>query len=225
MDGYRLRDFLQRSGCRFEWVELGNKDSANVFMGRQLAEDQLPVCILPQGTVLYRPSLQELAQALEWFKSPKLPEYDLAIYGAGPAGLSAAVYGASEGLRAILIERLAVGGQAASTSRIENYLGSTDGISGWELARRARLQAQRFGAEIIVTEKCVAGAVEDRRAVGILASGERVGRTDARAGKPNVSTAPGAAGMGLVNCGDQLACGCGEDMRDPRWQGWCGSAT
>jgi thioredoxin reductase (NADPH) len=73
VDGYRLRDFLQRSGCRFEWIELGNEDSANVFMGRQLAEDQLPVCILPQGTVLYRPSLQELAHALEWFKSPKLP--------------------------------------------------------------------------------------------------------------------------------------------------------
>jgi thioredoxin reductase (NADPH) len=174
VDGYRLRDFLQRSGCRFEWIELANKDAASALLGQQLTEEQLPVCILPQGTVLHRPSLQELAGALEWFKSPKLPEYDLAIYGAGPAGLSAAVYGASEGLRTILIERLAVGGQAASTSRIENYLGFTDGISGWELARRARLQAERFGAEIIVTEECVAGAVQDRCAVGILASGERV---------------------------------------------------
>jgi hypothetical protein len=85
VDGYRLRDFLQRSGCRFEWVELGNKDSASAFMGLPLIEEQLPVCILPQGTVLYRPSLQELARALEWFKSPKLAEYDLAIYGAGPS--------------------------------------------------------------------------------------------------------------------------------------------
>ena len=173
-EAYQLRDFLQRSGCLFEWIEMGSNQPARDPLGRELSNDQLPVCILPQGTVLHRPTFQELARALDWFASPKLPEYDLAIYGAGPAGLSAAVYGASEGLRTILIERLAIGGQAASTSRIENYLGFIDGISGWELARRARLQAERFGAEIIITEECVAGAVQDRLAVGILASGERV---------------------------------------------------
>ena len=111
-------------------VEMGSNQPARDPLGRELSSDQLPVCILPQGTVLHRPTFQELTRALDWFASPKLPEYDLAIYGAGPAGLSAAVYGASEGLQTILIERLAIGGHTPSTSRIENYLGFMNDISG-----------------------------------------------------------------------------------------------
>src|SRR5690242_20123480 len=80
-----------------------------------------------KGSVLFRPTIRDLAAALDWFRGPKHPRYDLAIYGAGPAGLSAAVYGASEGLRTIVLERSAVGGQAGSTSRIDNYLGFPDG--------------------------------------------------------------------------------------------------
>jgi thioredoxin reductase (NADPH) len=112
--------------------------------------------------------------ALEWFKGPKYECYDLAIFGAGPAGLSAALYGASEGLRTILFEKTAVGGQAGSTSKIENYMGFPDGISGWELASRARRQALRMGAEIIVGIEGVGGEHRDGWQVSWFASGERI---------------------------------------------------
>ncbi len=111
-EAYQLRDFLQRSNYPFEWIELRTHSEAQAVAGVDLTgltDSRLPICILPRGTVLYRPTLQELARALNWFKSPKHRTYDLAIYGAGPAGLSAAVYGASEGLRTILIEKSAVG--------------------------------------------------------------------------------------------------------------------
>jgi thioredoxin reductase (NADPH) len=173
-DAYQLRDFLQRSAYPFTWIELRTNSEAQSLVGLDLTDSRLPICVLPGGTTLYRPTIQELARALDWFKSPKHRMYDLAIYGAGPAGLSAAVYGASEGLRTILIEKSAVGGQAASTSRIENYLGFPDGISGWELASRARQQAMRFGAEIIVTEEAVRGDEQGGFPVGVLGSGERV---------------------------------------------------
>ena len=151
-EGYELRDFLKRSGFPFEWIDLKTDDDARRLAGvNGLNDPRLPVCIMEKGSVLFRPSIRDLAAALDWFRGPKHERYDLAIYGAGPAGLSAAVYGASEGLRTIVLERSAVGGQAASTSRIDNYLGFPDGISGWELATRARQQAQRLGAEIIVT--------------------------------------------------------------------------
>ncbi len=176
-EAFRLRDFLQRSNLPFLWVEFRTDADAQALpeLGLTGMDDvRLPICILPRGTILYRPSLQELARALDWFRSPKHRSYDLAIYGAGPAGLSAAVYGASEGLRTILIEKSAVGGQAASTSRIENYLGFPDGISGWELAARARRQALRLGAEIIVTEEAIGSAEQDGLPVAYLASGERI---------------------------------------------------
>ena len=118
--------------------------------------------------------MRELATALEWFKGPKYECYDLAIFGAGPAGLSAALYGASEGLRTILFEKTAVGGQAGSTSKIENYMGFPDGISGWELASRARRQAIRMGAEIIVGIEGVAGEHQDGWQLSWFASGERI---------------------------------------------------
>ena len=112
--------------------------------------------------------------ALEWFKGPKYECYDLAIFGAGPAGLSAALYGASEGLRTLVVEKTAVGGQAGSTSKIENYMGFPDGISGWELASRARQQALRMGAEIIVAGEGIAGEHRDGWQLSWLASGERI---------------------------------------------------
>lgn len=153
---YRLRDFLQRSGVQFDWTELQSSEDARLLAGIEgLADEHLPVCKLAGGSILFNPSVHDLASALEWFEVPKLRAYDLIIYGAGPAGLSAAVYGASEGLRTLVIERSAVGGQAASSSKIENYLGFPEGISGWELASRARRQAQRLGAEIIITEEAV----------------------------------------------------------------------
>ncbi len=172
---YEIRDFLKRSDVPVEWIEITDDNSAREIAGVDSLQDpRLPVCILERGTVLHSPTVHDLAVALQWFKEPRLPEYDVAVYGAGPAGLSAAVYGASEGLRTIVIEQSAIGGQAGSTSRVENYLGFPDGISGWELASRARQQAVRLGAEIIVTEEGLGGESENGRIIGFLSSGNKI---------------------------------------------------
>jgi thioredoxin reductase (NADPH) len=174
-EAYTLRDFLTRSGVAFAWKELTSDEEARTLARvDSLSDDRLPVCVLKRGSVLFKPTTHDLACAFDWFRGPKLERYDLAIFGAGPAGLSAAVYGASEGLNTIVIERSAVGGQAGSTSRIDNYLGFPDGISGWELASRARRQAQRLGAEIIVTDEGMNGHVADGWMFINLASGKRV---------------------------------------------------
>jgi thioredoxin reductase (NADPH) len=172
---YKVRDFLTRNCTEYDWVELKTDDEARTLAGISgLGDPRLPLCVLSENSKLYCPSLRELATALEWFKGPKYEYYDLAIFGAGPAGLSAALYGASEGLRTIVVERTAVGGQAGSTSKIENYMGFPDGISGGELARRARQQALRLGAEIIVGLEGVAGEHQDGWQLSWCASGERI---------------------------------------------------
>ena len=174
-EAYELRDFLKRSGFPFEWIDLKTDDDARKLAGvTGLNDPRLPVCVMEKGSVLFRPTIRDLAAALDWFRGPKHERYDLAIYGAGPAGLSAAVYGASEGLRTIVLERSAVGGQAGSTYRIDNYLGFPDGISGWELASRARQQAQRLGAEIIVTAEGVGGETRDGWTVSWLSGGQEI---------------------------------------------------
>ena len=128
----------------FEWIELSSDEAAAAQAGVSgLNDSRLPVCLFPDGTRLECPTLRQITEKLGWFHNPSRAEYDLAIYGAGPAGLSAAVYGASEGLATVLIERYVPGGQAGSSSRIENYLGFPDGISGADLAERAREQACR----------------------------------------------------------------------------------
>jgi thioredoxin reductase (NADPH) len=173
--GYELRDFLTRNGSDYDWVELYTDDEAQRLAGvTGLTDPRLPLCVLSQNLKLYRPGLRDLAAALDWFKGPKHDCYDLAIFGAGPAGLSAALYGASEGLRTLLVEKTAVGGQAGSTSKIENYMGFPDGISGWELASRARRQALRLGAEIIVAGEGITGEHQDGWQLSWLASGERI---------------------------------------------------
>ena len=174
-EAYEIRDFLTRNCFNYDWVELSTDDEARALAGvAGLADSRLPLCILGQNSRLYRPSLRDLATALEWYRGPKHECYDLAIFGAGPAGLSAALYGASEGLRTLVVEKTAVGGQAGSTSKIENYLGFPDGITGWELASRARRQALRLGAEIIVAGEGVAGEHRDGWQLSWLASGERI---------------------------------------------------
>ncbi len=174
-EAYELRDFLKRSGFPFEWIDLKTDDDARRLAGvTGLNDPRLPACVLDKGSVLFRPTTRDLAAALDWFRGPKHEQYDLAIYGAGPAGLSAAVYGASEGLRTIVLERSAVGGQAGSTYRIDNYLGFPDGISGWDLASRARQQAQRLGAEIIVTAEGVGGETRDGWTVSWLSEGQEI---------------------------------------------------
>jgi thioredoxin reductase (NADPH) len=139
-----------------------------------LGDDRLPVCVFDDGTRLERPTLRQITEKLGWFRNPSRTEYDLAIYGAGPAGLSAAVYGASEGLKTVVIERSAIGGQAGTSSKIENYLGFPDGIAGADLAERARNQACRFGSEFLLLREGVRGEIQAGKGVGYLADGTKI---------------------------------------------------
>src|SRR5580704_10150237 len=172
---YKIRDYLQRSDVPFVWVELENDQQARTEAGvNDLHDARLPVCVFPEGTRMECPTIRQITEKLGWFRSPSLSEYDLAIYGAGPAGLSAAVYGASEGLKTVVIERSAVGGQAGTTSKIENYLGFPKGIAGADLAERAREQARRFGAEILLLREGVRGEFLPGKGVGYLADGTKI---------------------------------------------------
>ncbi len=172
---YTLRDFLQRSDVPFEWVELANDTQARTEADVESTRDsRLPICIFPDGTRMESPTVRQITEKLGWFRDPSRSEYDLAIYGAGPAGLSAAVYGASEGLKTVVIERSAVGGQAGTSSRIENHLGFPDGISGADLAKRARNQACRFGAEFLQSREGVRGKFLPGKGVGFLADGTKI---------------------------------------------------
>jgi thioredoxin reductase (NADPH) len=146
-----LRRFLDRNQVTFRWITLDAPDAAEQWDGPLPAEDDLPVIRLVDGKTVVRPELRRVAELLSLGTEPTAAEYDTVIVGAGPAGLAAAVYGASEGLRTLVIEREAPGGQAGTSSRIENYLGFPSGVSGDELASRALQQARRLGAEILVT--------------------------------------------------------------------------
>jgi thioredoxin reductase (NADPH) len=172
---YTIRDFLQRSDVPFQWIELTSDEQARAEANVSgLGDNKLPVCVFDDGTRLERPTLRQVTEKLGWFRNPSRAEYDLAIYGAGPAGLSAAVYGASEGLKTVVIERSAIGGQAGSTSRIENYLGFPDGITGADLAERARRQAYRFGAEFLLLREGVRGEFTAGKGIGTLADGTKI---------------------------------------------------
>jgi thioredoxin reductase (NADPH) len=172
---YAIRDFLQRSDVPFDWVELRDNDRARAELGLESVDDErLPICIFPDGTRMERPTVRQVTEKLGWFRNPSRSEYDVAIYGAGPAGLSAAVYAASEGLKTALIERFAVGGQAGTSPKIENYLGFPQGISGAELAERAREQAYRFGAEILLHRTGVRGEFLAGMGIGYLDDGTKI---------------------------------------------------
>ncbi|HXM95472.1 MAG TPA: pyridine nucleotide-disulfide oxidoreductase, partial [Candidatus Dormibacteraeota bacterium] len=136
-EAYAIRDFLHRSDVPFEWIELTNDEEARQFGVNGTNDPRLPVCEFADSTRMERPTIRQITEKLGWFHDPSRSEYDLAIYGAGPAGLSAAVYGASEGLKTVVVERWAIGGQAGSSPKIENYLGFPYGISGADLAERA----------------------------------------------------------------------------------------
>ncbi len=146
-----LRRFLDRNQVRFRWLQPDVHDDAAQWPGALPAEGDYPAIRLINGETVLRPTLRRVAELLGIATEPSAAEYDTVIVGAGPAGLAAAVYGASEGLRTIVVEREAPGGQAGTSSRIENYLGFPSGVSGDELASRALQQARRLGAEIVVT--------------------------------------------------------------------------
>jgi len=172
---YMIRDFLHRSAIPFEWIEVKSDAEARATAGVDHVDDsRLPVCIFPDGTRLECPTIRQILEKLGWYHDPTRSEYDVAIYGAGPAGLSAAVYAASEGLKTVVIEKYTVGGQAGSTTKVENYLGFPQGISGNDLAERAREQACRFGAEILLGREGVRGQFQPGKGVGYLADGAKI---------------------------------------------------
>lgn len=161
-----MRDFLARNQIPFRWLEIdSDPEAAQLLELAALTNPQLPVVVLENGKALVNPSFQQVASAVGLLReSEETPLYDLIIVGGGPAGLAAAVYGASEGLRTVVLERLAGGGQAGMSSRIENYLGFPSGVSGDDLARRAMTQAQRLGAEyrlatVVTSLDAVAGSL------------------------------------------------------------------
>src|SRR2546423_10194632 len=154
--GCELRDFLSRNSVPYDWVEIDDADRVRQLLGADDVDtSRLPICVLPDGRRLAGATVEQVASGLGMVSAPSLAEYGLTIVGAGPAGLAAAVYAASEGLRAVAIEAVAPGGQAGTTSMIENYLGFPQGISGSELATRATAQARRFGAEVLLARPLV----------------------------------------------------------------------
>jgi thioredoxin reductase (NADPH) len=158
---YAIRDFLSRNGYPFEWVDAGQPEAVRAVLGvAEVEPSALPLCILPDGSRLASATVERVAAGLGMVAAPARSEYDLAIVGAGPAGLGAAVNAASEGLRTVVVEAVAPGGQAGTTSMIENLLGFPDGISGSELATRAVVQARQFGAELLLA-RTLAGVSAD----------------------------------------------------------------
>jgi thioredoxin reductase (NADPH) len=146
-----LRRFLDRNQVTFRWITPDAPDAADQWGGPLPAEEDFPVIRVVDGKTVVRPQLRRVAELLALATEAAAAEYDTVIIGGGPAGLAAAVYGASEGLNTIVVEREAPGGQAGASARIENYLGFPSGVSGDELATRALQQARRLGAEIVVT--------------------------------------------------------------------------
>lgn len=152
---YEVRDFLARNLVSYRWYNVAEPDGQRLMAAAGATPDDIPVVITSDGDPLIRPGLAELANAVGLSTAPTEEFYDLVIVGGGPAGLGAAVYGASEGLKTVIIERAAAGGQAGQSSRIENYLGFPDGVSGDQLTERARRQAVRLGAELITARNAV----------------------------------------------------------------------
>jgi thioredoxin reductase (NADPH) len=148
-----LRRFLHRNQITYRWLDLESPETAEEWWGPLPDENDYPTIRVVNGKTVVKPQLRRVAELLDLATEPEEAEYDTVIVGAGPAGLAAAVYGASEGLRTIVVEREAPGGQAGTSSRIENYLGFPSGVSGDELSSRALQQARRLGAEILVTRE------------------------------------------------------------------------
>ena len=152
---YEVRDFLARNLVPFRWYLAEDPEAQRLLSAAGVDDDRLPVVVTGDGTAMVEPSDAELAQHVGLATTPSTDFYDLIVIGAGPAGLGAAVYGGSEGLRTVLVERRATGGQAGTSSRIENYLGFPDGVSGEQLTERARRQALKFEVELLTARDVV----------------------------------------------------------------------
>src|SRR5258706_2041833 len=159
-DAHQTRDFLTRNCVPFQWLDVERDEEARRLLGSSADTHSLPLLVFPDGTQLTQPTNAEVAQKIGLKVRAEGDFYDLVIVGGGPSGVAAAVYGASEGLRTVMVERHAPGGQAGLSSMIENYLGFPAGLSGADLARRAVAQAKKFKAEI-VTPQAVVGVLAD----------------------------------------------------------------
>jgi thioredoxin reductase (NADPH) len=158
---YQLRDFLTRNLVPFKWLSADDAEGRRLLEAAGVGPEAIPLLVTADGRVMAQPTTSEVAKTVGLSTAPDRDFYDLIIVGGGPAGLGAAVYGASEGLKTLLVERQAIGGQAGQSSRIENYLGFPNGVSGADLTTRARMQVGRFSAEVLNT----------RQATGLRADG------------------------------------------------------
>jgi thioredoxin reductase (NADPH) len=174
-DAHATRDFLARNGIPYRWLDVADPEARAIVAAAGLEDPELPVLVFEDGEMLLRPSQSEIAARVGLRTEAELPFYDLVILGGGPAGLAAAVYGASEGLRTLLVERHAAGGQAGQSSRIENYLGFPSGLSGADLARRATVQARRLGAEMLTAREVVGIRENGPSRVAMLDDGAEIG--------------------------------------------------
>jgi thioredoxin reductase (NADPH) len=172
---FAVKDFLASNQVPYQWLDMEDEATVRELLsGSNGGVARLPMVFFPDGTALVQPSTRELADKVGLQTRAQKPFYDLIVVGGGPAGLAAAVYGASEGLRTILVERSAPGGQAGTSSKIENYLGFPGGVTGADLARRAATQARRFGAEIITAQEAVEIRREDPYRKVVLSDGSEL---------------------------------------------------
>lgn len=173
---HQVKDFLARNQIPYQWldVELESEAKQLIEYAEGDGKQRLPLVLFPDGSRLVKPSNLTIAEKIGLRTQAERPFYDLAIVGGGPAGLAAAVYGASEGLGTVMIEREAPGGQAGSSSRIENYLGFPVGLSGIDLARRAVTQARRFGVEILTPQEVVGVRIEQPYRILKLRDGSEI---------------------------------------------------
>lgn len=172
---HRIKDFLARNHLPYQWLDIEQGGDAKRLMeASHLVAPQLPLVILSDGTVLQNPTNLKIAEKVGLKTQADEPFYDLVIVGAGPTGLAAAVYGASEGLRTLLIDKEAPGGQAGTSSRIENYLGFPKGVTGAELARRAIAQAKRFGVEFLISQEVTNICTDGHYKIVVMSDGNRL---------------------------------------------------
>lgn len=172
---HTVKDFFSRNQVPYQWLDIENSEEARQMVAAlDSGRPALPVVFFPDGSYLIQPTLADLTEKAGMQTRAARPFYDLAIIGAGPAGLAAAVYAASEGLRTVIIEREAAGGQAGTSARIENYLGFPNGLGGADLARRAVAQVKRFGVELLTARDVVGIRAEDSYRYVSLSDGTEI---------------------------------------------------
>ena len=171
---HEVKDFLTRHQTPYQWLDIESDSEARALVENASPELKLPVIFFPDGNVLVEPDLKTLAEKIGLQTQAALPFYDLVVIGSGPAGLAAAVYAGSEGLKCVVIEKSAPGGQAGSSPKIENYLGFPSGISGDDLTRRAVSQAKRFGVEILSAQEAVQVGVKEAYRIVKLKDGSEI---------------------------------------------------